>query len=270
MTTSAILLPEIMDEATSQAISTQARDFQRKLDASLVMSDCGYDPDPWQSQVLRSTSKRLAILCGRQMGKSLTTACKAIHRALYFPSSLVLLISRSQDQSDELYRKVINAYNALDRPLQAVREMASEIELENSSRIVALPNNPDTIRGYSDCSLLVIDEASRVPDAVIVATMPMLMASSGDVVILSTPCGRTGYFYEQFTDPHGKWEKVVAKASDCPRFDPEMLADVARDLGPIMARQELFCEFVSDGQSVFGADSIDKAFESTMTCIPDF
>jgi hypothetical protein len=242
----------------------------RAIDPVLLMRDFGMEPDPWQRDVLRSNASRLAILCARQMGKSVTTACKATHRALYRDESLVLLLSRSQDQSDELHRKLMHVYDKLDRPVRAVRELASEIELENGSRIVALPNNPDTVRGYSGCSLLIIDEASRVPDSILVATLPMIMASSGDVILLSTPCGQSGFFYSQWTDPHGRWEKIMAKASECPRFDPVVLAEVRRELGPLMAQQELECHFIQSGEQIFSSSSIDAAFDSDIPAIAGF
>jgi Terminase large subunit, T4likevirus-type, N-terminal len=242
----------------------------RAIDPVLLMSDLRMDPDPWQRDVLRSNASRLAILCGRQMGKSLVTACKAIHRALYNENQLILLISRSQDQSDELYLKIMRAYDALDRPVKTVRQLASEIILANGSRIVALPNNAETVRGYSDCNLLIIDEASRVPDSILVATLPMIMASSGDVILLSTPCGRSGFFYSQWTDPHGRWEKITAKASECPRFDPVVLAEVRRELGPLMAQQELECQFLQSNEQIFSSSTIDSAFDSDFPAIAGF
>jgi hypothetical protein len=230
--------------------------MRRSLDPVCVMRDTGFDPDPWQAGVLRCESSRLLLLCARQMGKSLTSACKAIHRALYRDGSLVLLISRSQDQSDELFRKIIDLYNRLGRPVKANRELVSEIEFVNGSRIVALPNNPDTIRGYSDCSLLLIDEASRVPHAAIVATMPMIMASSGDIVLLSTPCGQQGFFYDRWVDPVGGWERITATASDCPRFDPDVLAQVRHDIGELASMQEFDCLFLASSDQVFSTQSI--------------
>jgi hypothetical protein len=186
---------------------------------------------------------------------------------LYFPESVVILISRSQDQSDELFGKVMKLYDNLGRPVSAKRELVSEIVLTNDSRIVALPNNPETVRGYSDVSLLIIDEASRVPQSVMVATMPMIMASQGDVMMLSTPAGRSNYSYEQWLDPDGNWEKIMAKAAECPRFDPEMLSQLRHDMGPTMAAQEFDCEFLRDDQQVFSQESIDAAFASDLPAI---
>jgi hypothetical protein len=127
---------------------------------------------------------------------------------------------------------------------------------------VALPNNPDTIRGYSDIDILIIDEASRVGQATIVAVMPMIMASHGDVIMLSTPAGQANFFYDAWSDSSGNWEKIVVKADECPRFDPEELAQLRRDLGPTMASQELDCCFLRDDQQVFSTDSIDVMFDT--------
>src|SRR5262249_5503849 len=117
---------------------TPAMDYinlSRALDPVILMRDAGYEPDDWQARVLRSTSDRIMLLCARQMGKSLTTAAKSVHRALFFPGSLILLISRSQDQSDELFMRVRKIHDALGRPVGIARELVSEIVLKNGSRI---------------------------------------------------------------------------------------------------------------------------------------
>src|SRR4051794_3777886 len=66
----------------------------------------GFHPDPWQETVLQWEGKRMLLNCCRQSGKSTITAILALHRALYKPKSLVLLVSPSQRQSSELFRKV--------------------------------------------------------------------------------------------------------------------------------------------------------------------
>src|SRR5688572_5960019 len=74
---------------------------------------CKMTPDPWQERVLRWTGKRLLLNCSRQAGKSTTTAILALHRAVTVPRSLILLISPSDRQSGELFRKVLDAMNHL-------------------------------------------------------------------------------------------------------------------------------------------------------------
>ena len=56
-------------------------------------------PDPWQIETLRWTEKRLLLNCHRQSGKSTTAAMIAVHRAIYDPGCLILLVSPSLRQS---------------------------------------------------------------------------------------------------------------------------------------------------------------------------
>jgi hypothetical protein len=111
--------------------------------------------------------------------------------------ALVLLLSPTLRQSGELFKdKVRRLYNALGRPVRCVQETQLTMELTNGSRIVALPGEEGTIRGYSGVLLLVCDEAARIPDALYFSVRPMLAVSGGLLVALSTPFGRRGWFYE--------------------------------------------------------------------------
>lgn len=156
------------------AVAELAGDLALALDPVLLMQQAGIEPDPWQAGVLRSTSPRLLLNCCRQSGKSTTTAGLALHTAIYEPESLTLLLSPGERQSKELLRKVFDVYRAMDRPVPSDAENKLELELTNGSRIVALPGTEGTIRGYSGARLLVVDEASRVPDALYRAIRPML------------------------------------------------------------------------------------------------
>jgi len=62
----------------------------------------GFHPDSSQARVLRSNMRRLLLNCTRQWGKSTTAAALALHRAIYYSNSLILLVSPSQRQSVEL------------------------------------------------------------------------------------------------------------------------------------------------------------------------
>jgi hypothetical protein len=66
----------------------------------------------------------------------------------------------------------------------------------NGSRIVGLPGTEATVRGFSAVSLLLIDEASRVPDEIYKALRPTLAVGNGDLWLMSTPHGQRGFFYE--------------------------------------------------------------------------
>jgi hypothetical protein len=183
-----------------------------------------------------------------------------LHEAAYHAESLVLLVSRSERQSGELFAKVAQFYKRL-RPAESMKELALSIELMNGSRVIALPGDSDTIRGFSAPALVVIDEASRVSDAVLAAVLPMLVANNGRLVCLSTPQGKRGFFYERWESGDPAWERINAKACDCPRISPEALAEQAASLGPRLYAQEFENMFLEETDAVFSTDSIDAMFE---------
>src|SRR5262249_12103297 len=158
---------------------------QLSRDPAQLMAIAGMPPDPWQRDVLCSDAKRLLLLCSRQAGKSRVSAALALHTALCRPASPVLLLSPSQRQSGELFRKVVELYEALGRPMPATAYSALRLELANGSRIVSLPGDEKTVRCFSGVVLLVIDEAARVDDALYQAVRPMLAVSQGRLVALS-------------------------------------------------------------------------------------
>ena len=137
----------------------------------------GFTPDPWQTEVLRSDSKRILLNCSRQSGKSTVTAIMALHTGLYRPGSLILCLSPTLRQSGELFHNVSRFYG-VDPAVPSKSESALKLELENGSRIISLPGKEQNVRGYAGVTLLIVDEAARVPDDLYYAVRPMLAVSS--------------------------------------------------------------------------------------------
>ena len=79
--------------------------------------EAGLDPDPWQRDLLRSSSDRVLLNCCRQSGKSTMTGIIALHRALYHPDSLILCLAPALRQSQELFGKVLGFYRDLGCPV---------------------------------------------------------------------------------------------------------------------------------------------------------
>lgn len=233
-----------------------ARDLARDLDPALLMKDAGLDPDVWQSDLLRSRSKRHLLLCSRQTGKSTTCAVLALHMAFYQPRSLALLISRSHDQSKELFKRVLQLYEHLPGAPPRTDDSKLKMELGNGSRILSLPNNESTVRGYS-ADLVILDEASRVDDELVAAIMPMLAVTNGRFVALTTPYGSRGWFYEAWCS--GDWERTKILATECPRITPEFLDEQRELLGEWRYRQEFLCEFVDTEEQFFSSAVIEAA-----------
>jgi Terminase large subunit, T4likevirus-type, N-terminal len=220
--------------------------------------------DPWQEKLLRSDSSRILLNCSRQSGKSTMAAIIALHQALRWPSSLVLILAPAERQAKELFTKVAQAYRVLGHavPAESYRKMGAE--LANGSRIEALPGTEKTIRGFSGVDLLLVDEASRVADELYYAVRPMLAVSGGRLMMLSTPYVRRGVFFEEWTGD-GAWERYEVPASQCPRISEVFLEEERQALPTRIYRQEYECSFEDTEDAVFAYEDVQAAISSEVT-----
>jgi hypothetical protein len=131
--------------------------------------------------------------------------------------------------------------------------------MKNKSRIISLPGSEGTIRGFSGASLIIEDEAARVPDELYFAVRPMLAVSGGRLILMSTPFGKRGHFFKEWTEGGNKWERIMITAHDCPRITPEFLEEERQALGEWWFKQEYLCEFVETEDSVFTYDQVMTA-----------
>ncbi|MDQ3258231.1 MAG: terminase family protein [Acidobacteriota bacterium] len=234
------------------------------LDPITLAAYAGFTLDPSQRDVLLSDAHQLIILASRQSGKSTVSSIRALHRALYTPSSLVLLLAPSFRQSKELFRKVKDALASLPFAVPAASESALELEFSNGSRIISLPGKESTIRGFSGVSLLVVDEASRVPDELYQAIRPMLAVSGGDIVLLSTPFGKRGFFHHEWSEGGAGWHRTKVTAYDCPRIPRAWLEEERQQIGDFWFEQEYLVEFKDDVSAVFRYEDIQDAMTNTI------
>jgi hypothetical protein len=207
-----------------------------------LMWNLGLEPDPWQVEVLEGGHPRLLLNCCRQAGKSTVVALLGLAEAVFVPFTQVLLVSRSLRQASELFGIVLGFHRRLGKPL-LLRQTAEELQLSNHSRIVCLPCREETIRGYSNVSLLVIDEAARVPDDLYRAVRPMLAVSNGRLICLSTPYGKRGFFYDAWARGGSDWHRIEVPANRISRIRPQFLEQERRGLGESWYRQEYLCSF---------------------------
>jgi len=239
-------------------LSSSVRELRRRLSKVAFVRTLGLEPDPWQRELLMSDSDRILLNCCRQSGKSTMTAIIALYRALYTDGSLVLLLAPTLRQSQELFGKMLGYYRHLKHEgvAQPARvEQRLSLELDNDSRIVALPGQEKNIRGFSNASLLVVDEAARVDDELYYSVRPMLAVSGGALIMLSTPWGKRGVFYEEWISGVG-WEKFEVPASQVPRISPEFLEEERRVLGKWRYEQEYECVFGENVDAAFDMEAI--------------
>ncbi len=245
--------------------SSISRDLAAAISPVAFARSLGFpNLDKWQRDLLMATDRYVCICASRQVGKTTLVSILALHHSLTHPNALVLVVSPSQRQSGELFRKVSHFFADLGKPVPPEQENVYTLTLRNGSRIVSLPGqNPDLVRSFSAPSLIIIDEAARASDELFYgAIRPMLAASQkGRLILLSTPAGQRGFFWKTVTEEEG-WRKFTVTADQCPRISAEFLAQEKRELGTHYFRQEYYAEFFARDDAVFDPALIKAAFRS--------
>jgi len=230
-----------------------------RTDPTYPMVAAGLTPDPWQAALLRSPDKQVAALCTRRSGKTRTVGAMVTGRSLTRRTQ-TLLFAPTEDQSKELLQYVREMNDALGCPVPLVRESQTELAWANGSRVLAKTDRPKSARGFTP-DLLVIDEAAQISDELYLSIKPMLILGKCDLLALTTPFGKVGWFFNLWDDEKQSryWRKWKITAYECPRIRRDVLAEHAATMPPRWFNQEYMCEFNDAVDAVFGKTVIDAA-----------
>ena len=206
-----------------------------------------FHPDPHQSKILNESNSRILVLGPRQTGKSTAAAARVLFEAASNDGAVILLASASGRQSGQIMEKARAMARKIDLQLLPPPSKCDGFSLANGAQIVALPDSEETIRGFSAPRLIVVDEAAFASPAVFKALEPMLSVSAGTIMLLSTPNGQSGYFYDQWHQETGPWTRIFGTLADCPRINAEAIKQLRQTMSKEDFEQEFECKFVAAG-----------------------
>ena len=222
---------------------------------------------PYQRRWVADASRFKIGTWSRQVGKSYATAFECVTDCGAHPGAEWLIMSAGQRQSDEWMLKAAKLTRAFASSTEG-REFeirasisASEIRFANGSRILSLPANPDTARGYS--ANLVLDEfamheADREVWAAIFPTITNELSGQKKIRVVSTPKGRGNKFAELWEEGGPQWSRHKVTLDDAIaaglRVDKAALREGVADED--IWRQEYFCEFLANDTTYFPLDLI--------------
>jgi len=227
-----------------------------------------WQPFPYQQKLLADQSKRIVSCWGRQCGKTTTVAVKTIHYAYTNPHVTALVTSPSLRQSKNMLNRIQKLTQNSPILHQGIaKQTTTEIHLHNDSTIIALPCSEDLLRGYT-ADLIICDEAAFMPEETITQVMfPMLSATDGTAIFLSTPWGKNHFFYKAYTNPD--YSVHHAKSTECPLTKPEFLQEQKRILPDEIYRSEYLAEFTETQHCFFPQDLIRQCIDPTLEQITD-
>lgn len=228
----------------------------------------GLKLDKWQEEVL-GTQGNLLLCTGRQVGKTTIFSQKASQYMMDNPGSRIIVVSLTEDQAELIISMMLNFIESSDKlciARKAKRPTKRRIILKNGSQVLSRPvgTTGDAVRGFTG-DILIIDEASRMPESVFTAAKPTLLTTGGKIWMCSTPFGKQGYFYESWLNKHDRFKVFHISSEQVIKERPissswtetqskqaqEMLDEEKLDMGELAYRQEYLGEFMDDLRRFF-------------------
>jgi len=223
--------------------------------------------DPWQIEVLEYVGNK--ILCtGRQVGKSTICAKDAGDYALNNRKKIILIIAPTERQAYALFSKTLEYIMETQKGMIKKgkdRPTKTQIRLINGSIIYCLPTGSTGLGiRFLTINRLYVDEAARIPEDVWSAVTPMLLTTGGDMILLSTPFGRKGFFFNAWNDKENfkkffinsetaiKERKISSTWTEIQRDKALQYIDMERKRMSRLQFQQEYCgEFVEDLMQFF-------------------
>lgn len=262
----------------------------KELAKQLEKEDTEFIPDLWQKKVLEHKGD-IALRTGRQVGKSVTVARKCANLSIEYSNIVILMVAAAQRQSSEIFQKTLKHLYKIHeamilaaggfhpkKHMSAKQNMEdkrrfeaehglfegnitrTECNLKNGTRILSLPTGKagTFIRAFT-VDILIADEAAFIPEPVWLAIKPMLATSQkmrglGWTILLSTPFGKGGYYYNCCFD--SDFLNIHVSSEDCRRISVDFLKKEKKRLTKKEYAQEYLGMFVADFNQFFKTELI--------------
>lgn len=212
---------------------------------------------------------RLKIGCwSRQVGKSLSTAEEAVEDCFGRTTDWVCM-SAGERQALEWIKKAKGWVEAYEISCDGYREdrsspealmRAASITFPNGSRIISIPSNPATARGYT--ANVVLDEFAHheKPDDIWTAIAPSITRIGLKMRVVSTANGQGNRFHALWVADSKRWSKHKVTIHDAVgqglNVDVEELREIIGD-SEIWA-QEYECQFLDQSSVLLPYDLIQS------------
>ena len=177
----------------------------------------GATPYDYQAEFLDALAggeRKMSVRSGHGTGKSTTSSWAMLwYVLLRFPNKVVVTAPTSGQLFDALFAELKRWINELPPQLQVLLTVKSDrVELTAApaeafiSARTSRAETPEALAGvHSQNVLLVVDEASGVPEKVFEAAAGSMSGHSATTILLSNPTRSSGTFFESQTRLAGTW-----------------------------------------------------------------
>lgn len=246
----------------------------------------GHNLYKYNARYVDSKERFLMYRSGRQAGKTMSTAVKAIHWAFFAPllskdarekkEGVIIIAAPTQNQASIMFDRIRTLVtNSAFLSKYIVRNTQTELWVQWLSKggitkiyVRATGETGITLRGYSP-HVIIVDECAFIKRSILVALLPSGMATSASVWLTSTPFGKQGFFYEasMASRPRtedGLWMEFHVKSTENPTIaDDPLFLEQVKQLSQEEYTQEVEGEFLDIGDSLIPFELLMAAYSRT-------
>ena len=226
-------------------------------------------PYPAQAEFIFHKARWKFIAFGRQSGKSWGAKYMLLDRAINRHQRCWWVFPVYKTAEDH-WLELINFLRRSKFPVKKINLSEKRIDFYGGGYIVVRSaDKPDNLRGGT-LDFIVMDEAAFCAEEVWVKVLqPMLTASRGDALIISTPNGRNWFYTQWLLGQDERYKDFYSKhmtSLESPYQDVETLEIIRTTLHELVWREEYLAEFLADGGGVF--TGVEKAAKVAAYRIP--
>ena len=208
-----------------------------------VVEVLGAKPLPYQAEFLQAIAdgeRKMSVRSGHGTGKSTSASWAMLwYVLLRFPNKVVVTAPTSGQLFDALFAELKRWINELPKQLQPMLTVKSDrVELAAApseafiSARTSRAETPEALAGvHSENVLLVVDEASGVPEKVFEAAAGSMSGHSATTILLSNPTRSSGTFFESQTRLAGSWWTRRWSCVDSPLVSEEFVDEMRMRYG---------------------------------------
>lgn len=203
----------------------------------------GAQPFDYQAEFLRALldERKMSVKSGHGTGKSTTASWAMLwFMLLRYPCKVVVTAPTSSQLFDAMFAELKRWINELPKELQQLLNVKSDrVELVSApaeafiSCRTARAETPEALAGvHSDHVLLIIDEASGVPEQVYEAAAGSMSGHNATTLMLSNPTRSSGTFFESHNRMANSWWTRTWSCKDSPLVSHEFVDEMELRYGP--------------------------------------
>jgi phage terminase large subunit len=203
----------------------------------------GAQPFDYQAEFLRAllVERKMSVKSGHGTGKSTTASWAMLwFMLLRYPCKVVVTAPTSSQLFDAMFAELKRWINELPKELQQLLNVKSDrVELVSApaeafiSCRTARAETPEALAGvHSDNVLLIIDEASGVPEQVYEAAAGSMSGHNATTLMLSNPTRSSGTFFESHNRMASSWWTRTWSCKDSPLVSHEFVDEMELRYGP--------------------------------------